>query len=98
MHRRISDPGLAPLGEPPRLAPSAATICLWLGVVGMFTWLVPLIGMAAPAVGLAAGLRGWRAPDRARARLGLVLSSIALAMGLLMLYWCSLIHNFDPND
>ena len=65
----------------------AATACLWLGVLGLFTWVVPMLGMVAPAVGLALGWQGRRSSNRDRARLGIVLCTIALGLGVLMLYW-----------
>jgi len=76
-------------------AEDASTVCLWLGVLAMFTWYIPLLGLGMPVAGLIAGRRGWQAHNRDRARLGAVLCMISLGMGLLLLYWLTLFPNIE---
>ncbi len=71
----------------PPEAENASSVCLRLGVLAMFTWMVPLLGLGLPVAGLIVGRRGWQAANRARARLGVVLYAMSMGMGLLVLYW-----------
>ena len=81
--------------DDPAKAKVASNVCLYLGVIAMFTWVVPLLGLVLPVIGLIAGRRGWQAANRNRARLGTVLCGISLGMGLLLLYWCAQIPDLE---
>ena len=63
----------------------AATSCLQWGIIAMFTWWIPAFGQVFSIAGLIRGRRGWHASNRDRARLGVVLSVIALMLGLALI-------------
>jgi hypothetical protein len=65
----------------------AATACLALGVTAVFAWLIPTIGLIVASYGLVYGRRGWQAPNRDRARLGVVLAIIAIGLALWLAFW-----------
>jgi hypothetical protein len=72
---------LGPEGDP-----LAASCCLLLGIIALFTWMVPALGMAAPLAGLACGRRGWRASNHHRAEIGVWMCVISLVLGLIVYY------------
>lgn len=74
----------------PDCDPSAASFCLLFGIIALFTWMVPAIGMAAPLAGLACGRRGWRAPNCHRAHWGVGMCVISLALESLI-FWLAFV-------
>jgi hydrogenase/urease accessory protein HupE len=66
---------------------AAARSSLAWGIIAMFAWLVPSVGVLAALAGLVRGYQGRNAPDAARARLGMVLSTIALLMSAWLAGW-----------
>ena len=65
----------------------AATASLACGIIAMFAWLLPPVGLLAGFAGLLLGHQGWHAPNRDRARVGVALSIIALIMSLWLAGW-----------
>ena len=65
----------------------AATASLVWGVIALFAWLVPPVGVLAAVAGLVRGRQGWDAPNGDRARLGVVLSIVALLMAAWLTAW-----------
>lgn len=74
-------PAILTKAGPGRDPAEAADWCLAWGFVAMFIWWLPVLGQVFPIAGLAAAWRCRDVPGLDRARLGVVLSTIALAMG-----------------
>ncbi len=73
--------------DPPSPESVAATSSLVWGVVAMFAWLLPPVGLLVALAGLVRGRRGWNAPNGDRARVGVVLSIIALLLAGWLTAW-----------
>ncbi len=58
------------------------TAALVLGIIGLFVWLLPIIGLPLTIVGVVCGSRGLREPKRDIALAGLILSIIGLVASL----------------
>ena len=56
---------------------------LVLGILGLFTWLLPIIGLPMSIVGLVLGATGMKRGSRGLAIAGLVLSIIALVLTII---------------
>ena len=88
-------PARDPYFDPPAPSPKdvdgpesvAATSCPAWGVIAMFTWWMPAFGQVFSIAGLIRGYQARQAPNRIRARLGLVLSAIAMNPGLAFIAW-----------
>jgi hypothetical protein len=65
------------------LGPKPARAAFWLGVAGMVTWLVPVLGVPVSCGGLVLAVRGRREGAK-RAGIATVLSAIGLALSLTM--------------
>jgi hypothetical protein len=101
MSRLEADPKFdpAPAKAGPGRDPEAATSSLVWGILAIFTWWVPLINPVIPLASLVRGWGGWHAPNRDRARLGAVLSILALGMGVVVVAWLlSLARSFAGTD
>jgi len=55
-----------------------ATASLVLGIIGLFTWFIPIIGLAVNIVGLVFGIKGLKSLKRGMATAGIVLCIIGL--------------------
>jgi hypothetical protein len=64
-----------------------ANSCLVWGIIAIVCWWVPLLGQIAVAQGLSRGVPLWSSTNRDRARLGVVLSTIALIVMSWILGW-----------
>lgn len=57
-----------------------------LGVIGFFTWLMPIWGLPIPIIGLVLGVAGMRltAPNRGMAIAGVIMCSIGLLLSIMV--------------
>jgi hypothetical protein len=76
----------------------AATSSLVWGVVAMFAWLLPPVGLLVALAGLVRGYRGWNAPNADRARVGVVLSIFALLMVAWLTTWIIVVSTSFNGD
>ena len=59
-----------------------AITSLVLGIVGMVSWLIPVLGLPIPVIGLIRGIRGVKSNKRGMAITGIVLCSIGLVLSI----------------
>ncbi len=86
-------------GQPDPNADSvAATSSLIWGVLAIFAWLLPPVGLLVAVVGLVLGRRGWDAPNGDRAKLGVVLSVMGLLMTGWFAAWIFVVANYPPTE
>ncbi len=74
----------------------AARSALVWGILAMFAWLLPPVGLLVAIAGLIRGRQGWNAPEGDRARLGVVLSIFALLLTVWLTAWI-VIATRNPN-
>jgi len=84
--------------DPPGPGSVAATSALAWGIVALFAWLLPPVGLLAALVGIVRGRQGWNAPIGDRARLGVVLSVIALLMTAWLTGWIVVVGRDWSSD
>ncbi|HVT10669.1 MAG TPA: hypothetical protein VHE55_00250 [Fimbriimonadaceae bacterium] len=89
-----SVPGLFPPGAQPQYAPymrptpppgaaqasGQATAALVLGIVSMFAWCIPIIGLPITITAVVFGIKNLNSLDRTKALIGLILGSIGLLL------------------
>ena len=75
-------PLTAPLREPGK--PVASLV---LGIVGLVTWLLPLVGLPVSITGLVFGVNALKRVRKGMALAGVVLCSIGLLLGALNFAW-----------
>ncbi len=80
-----------------RSDPKAATASLIWGIIAMFAWLLPPVGLLVAVAGLVRGRQGWEAPNRDRARLGVVLSVMSLLLNGWLTAWIAFVTH-HPID
>jgi hypothetical protein len=76
----------------------AATSALIWGISAMFAWLLPPVGLLVALAGLIQGHQGWNAPNGDRAKLGVVLSVIALLMTAWLTAWIVVVSTSFTGD
>jgi hypothetical protein len=74
----------------------AARSSLVWGIIAMFAWLLPPVGLLVAIAGLIRGRQGWDDPDRDRARLGVVLSVIGLLLTTWLTAWIAVVSTSFP--
>jgi hypothetical protein len=71
----------------PGLDPVAGSASLIWGILAMFAWLIPPVGVLVALVGLIRSRQGWHASNRDRARLGAVLAVASLLLSGWLSAW-----------
>lgn len=69
---------------PQQPASGLSIASLVLGIIGLFTWWIPALGLAVAVSGLVMGAKGMNLPGRGMAIAGLVLSIISLLLAAIM--------------
>lgn len=64
-------------------ADSKATTSFVLGIIGIFAWFIPLIGLPVTITGLVKGIRGLQSTKRTTAIIGITLCIIGLVLTII---------------
>jgi hypothetical protein len=60
-----------------------ATASLVLGIIGMFAWFIPIIGLPIQVIGLVLGIKGWKSSKHWLAVVGVILCIIGLVLTII---------------
>ena len=96
---RAADPDPSPVSRTDQAnseAEAASASLVW-GSIATVAWMLPPVGALVAMAGLIRGANGWRAPNRDRARLGVILSVGSLLLNAWWTAWIVVVMHYPSR-